>query len=102
SGGEGVSHPRNLIVAGRHSRAAIIESYVSLRDSEYFTNPVTEIVVGEGAHIDHYKLQRESEAAFRVGTVQIREERDGELHPASFTVGGGLAGTDVYTSLDGD
>jgi len=102
SGGEGVSHPRNLIVAGRHSRAAIIESYVSLRDSEYFTNPVTEIVVGEGAHIDHYKLQRESESAFHVGTVQIREERDGQLHSFSFTVGGALARTNVYTSLDGD
>jgi len=102
SGGEGVSHPRNLIVAGRHSRVAIIESYVSLRDSEYFTNPVTEIVVGEGAHIDHYKLQRESESAFHVGTVQIREERDSQLHSFSFTVGGALARTNVYTSLDGD
>ncbi len=102
SGGEGVSHPRNLIIAGRHSRAAVIESYVSLRDSEYFTNPVTEIVVGEGAHIDHYKLQRESESAFHVGTVQVREERDSQLHSFSFAVGGALARTNVYTSLDGD
>ncbi|PYO79509.1 MAG: hypothetical protein DMD63_04060 [Gemmatimonadetes bacterium] len=75
SGGEGVSHPRNLIVAGRHSRAAIIESYVSLRDSEYFTNPVTEIVVGEGAHIDHYKLQRESESAFHVAALVFIHSR---------------------------
>jgi Fe-S cluster assembly protein SufD len=102
SAGEGVSHPRNLIVAGRHSRAAIIESYVSLRDSEYFTNPVTEIVVGEGAHIDHYKLQRESELAFHVGTVQVREERDSRLHSFSFAVGGALARTNVYTTLDGN
>jgi len=102
SGGESVSHPRNLIVAGRHSRAAIIESYVSLRNGEYFTNPVTEIVVGEGAHIDHYKLQRESEAAFHVGTVQAREERNSQLHSFSFAVGGALARTNVYTSLDGD
>ena len=102
SGGEGVCHPRNLIVAGRHSRAAVIESYVSLRDSEYFSNPVTEIVAGEGAHIDHYKLQRESESAFHVGTVQIREERDSQLHSFSFAVGGALARTNVYTSLEGD
>src|SRR5206468_503479 len=54
SDGEGVSHPRNLIVTGRHSRAVIIESYLSMRDSNYFTNAVTEIVVGEGAHVDHY------------------------------------------------
>lgn len=103
SGGDGsVSHPRNLIVAGRHSKASVIESYVSLRDAEYFTNAVTEIALGEGAHIDHYKLQRESESAFHVGTVQIREERNGQLHSFSFAVGGALARTNVYTSLDGD
>ena len=102
SGGEGVSHPRNLIVAGRHSRAAVIESYVSLRDGAYFTNAVTEIAVGEGAHIDHYKLQRESESAFHVGTVQAREERDAQFHSFSFAVGGSLARTNVYTSLDGN
>ena len=102
SGGEGVSHPRNLIVAGRHSRATVIESYVSLRDSGYFTNAVTEISLGEGAHLDHYKLQRESESAFHVGTVQIREARDSQLHSFSLAVGGSLARTNIYTSLDGD
>lgn len=102
SDGEGVSHPRNLIVAGRHSRATVIESYVSLGDSGYFTNAVTEISVGEGAHLDHYKIQRESEHAFHVGTVQIREARDSRLHSFSFAVGGSLARTNIYTSLDGD
>jgi Fe-S cluster assembly protein SufD len=102
SDGEGVSHPRNLIVAGRHSRATVIESYVSLRDGAYFTNAVTEIVVGEGAHVDHYKLQRESGKAFHVGTVQARQERDSQLHSFSLAVGGSLARTNIYTSLDGD
>jgi FeS assembly protein SufD len=102
SEGEGASHPRNLIVAGRHSRATVIESYVSLRDSGYFTNAVTEISLGEGAHLDHYKLQRESESAFHVGTVQIRQARDSQLHSFSFAVGGSLARTNIYTSLDGD
>ena len=102
SDGEGVSHPRNLIVAGRHSRATVVESYVSLRDGAYFTNAVTEVVLAEGAHVDHYKLQRESSSAFHVGTVQAREARDSRLHSFSFAVGGSLARTNVYTSLDGD
>jgi Fe-S cluster assembly protein SufD len=102
SEGEGVSHPRNLIIAGRHSRATVIESYVSLRDSGYFTNAVTEISLGEGAHLDHYKLQRESESAFHVGTVQTRQARDSQFHSFSFAVGGSLARTNIYTALDGD
>lgn len=102
SDGDSVSHPRNLIIAGRHSRATVVESYVSLRDSSYFTNAVTEIVVGEGAHLDHYKIQRESELAFHVGTVQAREESNSQFHSFSFAVGGALARTNIYTSLDGD
>jgi Fe-S cluster assembly protein SufD len=102
SDGDGVSHPRNLIVAGLHSRAVFVESYVSLRDGEYFTNAVTEVVLGDGAHIDHYKIQRESETAFHVGTVQAREARDSQLHSFSFATGGSLARTNIYTSLDGD
>jgi Fe-S cluster assembly protein SufD len=99
--GEAVSHPRNLVVAAPNSRATIIESYVSIRDSCYFTNAVTEIALGEGARIDHYKIQRESEKAYHVGTTQIRQERDSQLHSFSFAVGGSLARTNIYTSLEG-
>jgi Fe-S cluster assembly protein SufD len=102
SDAEGVSHPRNLIVTARHSRATVIESYVSLGNSAYFTNAVTEISLGEGSHLDHYKLQRESESAFHIGTVQVRQERDSQLHSFSLAVGGSLARTNIYTSLDGD
>src|SRR5215510_12347424 len=55
------SHPRVLVVAGAGAMATIIESYVSLGDGVYFTNAVTEVVVKEGAVIDHYRLQQESE-----------------------------------------
>ncbi len=99
--GEAVSHPRNLIIAAPNSRATIIESYVSIRDSCYFTNAVTEIALGDGARVDHYKIQRESEKAFHVGTTQIRQERDSQLHSFSFAVGGSLARTNIYTSLEG-
>ena len=99
--GEAISHPRNLIVAAENSRASIIESYISIRDSSYFTNAVTEIALGESARVDHYKIQRESEKAFHVGTTQIRQGRDSQLHSFSFAVGGLLARTNIYTSLDG-
>ena len=100
--GESISHPRNLIVAARNSRASIIESYICVRDTPYFTNAVTEISLGEGARLDHYKLQRESEKSFHVGTTQIRQARDSQLHSFSFAVGGLLARTNIYTCLEGD
>jgi Fe-S cluster assembly protein SufD len=100
--GESISHPRNLIVAAPNSRASIIESYICVRDTPYFTNAVTEISLGEGARVDHYKIQRESEKSFHVGTTQIRQARDSQLHSFSFAVGGSLARTNIYTTLDGN
>ena len=100
--GESISHPRNLIVAAQNSRASIIESYICVRDTPYFTNAVTEISLGEGARLDHYKLQRESEKSFHIGTTQIRQARDSELRSFSFAVGGLLARTNIYTCLEGD
>ncbi len=100
--GEAISHPRNLIIAAQNSRASIIESYISIRDDCYFTNAVTEISLGDGARVDHYKIQRESEKSFHVGTTQIRQARDSQLHSFSFAVGGLLARTNIYTSLDGN
>jgi Fe-S cluster assembly protein SufD len=100
--GEAIAQPRNLIVAGPNSRASVIESYVCVRDNCYFTNAVTEIALGEGAHLDHYKIQRESEKSFHVGTVQARQARASQLHSFSFAVGGSLARTNIYTSLYGE
>src|SRR5258707_1198314 len=52
-----VSHPRVLIVAGDRSQVRIVEGYVGPPGQEYFTNAVTEVVVGSGAVVDHYKVQ---------------------------------------------
>jgi Fe-S cluster assembly protein SufD len=97
-----VAHPRNLIVAGRNSRATIVESYVSLGDTEYFTNAVTEVAVGDGAQLTHYKLQRQSERAFHVDTTEVHQARDSHYVSFSFATGAALSRTNIYTLLDGD
>jgi len=102
AGREGVSHPRNLIVAGENSRCSVIESYMSLDDRKYFTNAVTEVYIGEGARLDHYKLQREATSAFHVGTIQITQRASSQLNSFSFATGGQLSRTNIYTTLDGD
>ncbi len=97
-----VTHPRNLIVAERHSQATIVESYVALDHAPYFTNAVTEVVLGPGATLTHLKLQQESEQAFHVGTVEVRQERDSHFVSFALGTGGALARTNIYTRLAGE
>lgn len=99
---DGVAQPRNLIVLDRFARATVIESYAGLSDGVYFTNAVTEAVVGDGATLTHLKVQRESERAFHVGTVDVRQGRDSHLVSFSFATGAALSRTNVYTELRGE
>jgi Fe-S cluster assembly protein SufD len=98
----GAVHPRNLIVAERHSKATVVESYVAVGQAAYFTNAVTEVEVEAGATLGHYKVQRESPRAFHVGTVEARQERDSHYVSFSFATGAALARTNVYTVLAGE
>ena len=97
-----ITNPRTLIIAEHHAQATIIESYVSLGDARYFTNAVCEVLVGEGARIRHYRVQRESERAFHVGTTQVRQARGSLYKSFSFATGGRLSRINIYTKLEGE
>ncbi|HUR91158.1 MAG TPA: Fe-S cluster assembly protein SufD [Gemmatimonadaceae bacterium] len=95
------SFPRNLLVLERSAKATVIESYAGVGDETYLTVPVTEISLGDGARLEHIKVQNETAGAFHVGTVQARQERDSELHSFSYAAGAELSRTNIYTLLDG-
>jgi Fe-S cluster assembly protein SufD len=68
----------------------------------YFNNVVTEVVVGESANLDHYKLQRESRTAFHIASLQFQLERSAALSTLSISLGGGLVRNDINAVLDGE
>ena len=94
-----VSHPRVLIVAGDNSQARIVEGYVGLPGQEYFTNAVTEVVVGCGTVVDHYKLQRESQRACHIASMYVHGTRDSTFSSHSIAFGGALVRNDVIAVL---
>jgi Fe-S cluster assembly protein SufD len=103
SGAEGrptLSFPRNLFVAGENSQTTIVETYAG--EGGYFTAPVTELIAGPGAVIDHYKVQRESLGAFHMSTFQVQAERASRPSSHSISIGGGLVRNDVNAVLDGE
>jgi Fe-S cluster assembly protein SufD len=99
---KGMMHPRNLILVGRNAKATVIESFVSTTDAVYLTNAVTEVSVGEGATLQHYKMQRESARAFHVGTIEASQARDSHYISFSLSTGAALSRTNIYTTLDGE
>jgi Fe-S cluster assembly protein SufD len=94
-------HPRLLVVAEETSSVMIVESFIGLDKTSYLVNGVAEVIVGDGARVDHYKVQRESAEAFHVGTAQVTQGRDSIYHSFSYAAGGSLSRTNVYTKLAG-
>ena len=101
SDGPIVSHPRSLIVVERGARAAVVETYAALSDGVYWNNAVTEVVVGEGASAELYRVQQEGPHSFQVGTTHSRQERDSYLGLHVVTLGAALARHDINALLDG-
>lgn len=96
-----VSHPRTLVLVGRNSRLTLVESYAGPSGSQYFTNAVTEVTLGSGAEVDHYRLLLESPQAFHVGTTRVSQSQDSTFSSASFSLGAALARNDFQVLLDG-
>lgn len=89
-----ISHPRNLIVAEAGSQAMVVETYEGGGESRHFTNAVTEVVLGEGAVLEHYKVQREGLSAFHVQTIQVSQGRGSSYVSHNVCLGAALARTD--------
>ena len=90
-------HPRTLILVEPDAHCTIVETYSG--EGRYFTNAVTEIVAGDAAVIDHYKIQRESPEAFHVATMQAHLGRSASFTSHSISLGGALVRNEVGATL---
>jgi Fe-S cluster assembly protein SufD len=91
------SHVRNLIVAGERSELKVLETYASLADGQTFTNAVTELVIGDEAHLDHCKIQEEGRRSFHIATVAAQQGRHSHWTSHSISTGAQLARHQIQT-----
>ena len=100
---ETVAHPRVLLVAGEDTRATVIESYKGVSDGQYFTNAVSEVLVGPGAKVDYYKVQRQGHQAYHVTTTDVAVDRNATFASINIDMGGRLTRNNLnLLTLDSD
>jgi Fe-S cluster assembly protein SufD len=96
------AHPRNVILAGPGSQATVLETYASTVQGAYFTNAVTELVVGEGAVIEHCKFQDESPSAYHMAAIHAHLEAGCNFISHSIATGARLSRNNIRTVLAGE
>jgi Fe-S cluster assembly protein SufD len=92
---------RNLIIAGKNSRVKIVHCDDSLNQQANFCNSLTEIHIGEGGGLEHYKLQNLNNRTTLINSVYFRLEKDSRLASHSITLNGGLIRNNNNVRLNG-
>ena len=97
-----VSSPRSVVLAGLGSRVAIVETYLGVPGDVSCTNAVTEVVLEEGAELEHYKVQDEPETAFHLALLDVRQGRGSRFSSHSVAFGSSIARHEVRVGLEAE
>jgi len=95
-----LTSPRVLLIAEENSHATLIESYLSAHDAPYLTNAVVEVVLKDGARLEHYKVQREGAQAFHVATTVADLGSSSSYDTTTITFGAQLSRHDIHVTMD--
>lgn len=94
------TQPRNLILGGKNSQFTIIEHFVSIDDSTYFTNTITEVLAEENSVIDHIKIQEESRNAFHIARMEVEQERSSNFTSHLISLGGKISRNELNSKFN--
>jgi Fe-S cluster assembly protein SufD len=94
--------PRNLVVIEKSAAVTLIESYYSIGNNSSFTNVVTEVYAAENAHLEHYKLQRQSGESYHNNYTQIFQEANTSINHVTLTLDGKLVRNNLHFYMNGE
>jgi Fe-S cluster assembly protein SufD len=97
-----MAHPRHLIVAEPGSKLTVVEHYADPAGSPHLTNAVTELVLGEGAQMEHCKFQDEGLNAYHIEAIHAMLGRRCNFTAHSFALGARLSRNNIRTVLGGE
>lgn len=97
-----VNHPRNLIHLAPASRATVIESYAAAAAGAYWTNAVSDVIVGRDAALKHIKFQNEGTDGFHLAATRAHLAEGATYDNFTAQLGARLARNEIAASLDGE
>ena len=85
-----------------NSQATIVKLHAGLGVGAYFANAVTEVEVGDGATLRHYRVQSENRESTHLANLNVRIGKDATYDGFGLHLGGRLSRTDVFARLEGE
>ncbi len=93
---------RSLMTVAPGGRAMLIESHEGPSGSDYQVNAALEMVVGDGAHVDHVKIIADGAEALHVSTLAAAVGAKARFNAFTFTMGGAVVRNQIFLNFDGE
>lgn len=101
AGQTGVINSRNLVVTGRSSRLEVIESHQYLGNETALTNQLFEIIVGDNALVNYYKLMTDANIGRHIGNLVVKQGNDSRFNTYVMNLAGQLVRNNMVVDIDG-
>ncbi|MBQ8222355.1 MAG: Fe-S cluster assembly protein SufD [Bacteroidales bacterium] len=93
---------RNLIIAEANSQLQIIDCDDSIKEQSSFVNSYTEIIIGENAQLENYKLQNLNDNSSLLNTNTIKQLANSRLQTHTVSFNGGKIRNNIFVDIDGE
>jgi Fe-S cluster assembly protein SufD len=88
-----VIFPHVIVIAETGSKATIVETYSST--SKGLTNSAIQIIVEDNASLTHFRVQKDSPAAYNYGVTEVTLRRGSYYNSTSINLGAALSRHDI-------
>jgi len=93
------AYPRLLVIVEEGGQALLVEEHVG---AEGLSCPVTEVHLGQGASLQHVRLDRSGDTAIHLGLVAVKQGRDSRYVSDVLALGARLSRLDLDVALAGE
>lgn len=100
-GSVAASYPRIDLTVAPRAHLELIERHVSAADAASFVNAAADILVGAGARLTHYRLQRTNTRTLCIDTTSVEVDRDATYQLRAVTLGAASARSTSLIRLAG-
>ncbi len=92
-------YPRVYVHLAQGAELTLVESYAGAAGARALCCPLTEVLAGPGARLDHYIVQQAGAEDYHVGSLLVRQLRDSSVRVHSVSLGGAIARHDIHVEL---
>ena len=93
---------RNLIIVESNAQLQIIDCDDSIKEQSSFVNSYTEIIIGENAQLENYKLQNLNNNSSLLNTNTVKQSSNSRLQTHVVSFNGGKIRNNIFVDINGE